>query len=168
MLHVKYIIVHRDEYAAARDEGGYLEPTMKGMRATKNVTLCKSSEIWVAVCRPTEERLRLLESSLHDALTDATITLKVWRETWFYRSLFVGILDAYACVNVDAATYMKRIRKHVGGDGMVKKMKGKNQVSGRRRAYKQKVAEIMCQAEDVWMLIVVPCCGVSGDTTTPG
>ena len=46
---------------------------------------------------------------------------------------------------MEAATYMKKMRKHVGSNGMVKKMKGKNQVSGRRTAYKPKVAEIMCK-----------------------
>ncbi len=72
-------------------------------------------------------------------------------------------------MNVDAATYMKKIRKHVGGNGMVKRMKGKNVVSGQRTAYKQKVVEIMCHQKTFGcssMGHYVAC--VSVDTNTLG
>ena len=144
LLHVKFIIKYRGEYEEARDNGEYLEPTIDALKSTQNVTLCKLSELWISVCRPSKDRMEEMKASLHDAVTDATITLEIWRETWFYRSLFPTIFDAYACVNIDAATYMKKLRKHTEGNGMVKRGRGKNASCNQKTAYKQKVAEMMC------------------------
>ena len=81
LVHIKFIMAYLDDFAEEKDAGGELIPWSTGIRSCFTVQLPKLSELWEKVCRPSEQRLLEMSESLHNAETDALITLEVWEAT---------------------------------------------------------------------------------------
>ena len=60
-----------------------------------------------------------MSAALHNAETDAMITLEVWEATWEYRKRHRSTFDRHCCANVDAVEYMRKIRGHLDDGGTV-------------------------------------------------
>ncbi len=143
LVHVKFIMAYLDFFAEKKDQGGELIPWSTGIRSCFTVQLPKLSELWEKVCRPSEQRLLEMSGSLHNAETDALITLEVWEATWEYRKRHRAIFDRHTCVNMDVRGYMNMLHAHRDKNGMIapaRSCKDKNMM-----LYKMHLSMVMCR-----------------------